>query len=222
MSFCTVRLCGARGCLSFSFGAVSAPPRVSPKLASADSSSVVQLRIDGEIEPILAEYIVGGIQQANRDHAGLILITMDTPGGLDTSMREIVQAILQSTVPVVGYVSPTGARAASAGFFILLSTDIAVMSPGTETGAASPIMEIGGQPVQIDDTLRKKITNEATAYLRSYVSKRGRNVELAATAVSDAKAFSEKEALDGKLIDLVSPSPRRAARRARRPHHHAL
>ena len=118
-------------------------------------------------------------------------------------------------MPVVTYVSPTGSRAASAGFFILLSADIAAMSPGTDTGAASPIMEVGGQPVQIDDTLRKKILNEATAYLRSYVSKRGRNVALAATAVTDAKAFSEKEALDGKLIDIVGFVPRRFACEAR-------
>src|SRR5208282_3655487 len=173
----------------------------------SSSSSVVELRIDGEIEPVLAEYIVNGIDQANRDHASLVLITISTPGGLDTSMRSIVQAILLSHVPVVTYVNPTGSRAASAGFFILLSADVAAMSPGTDTGAASPIMEVGGQVVQIDETLHKKILNEATAYLRSYVSKRGRNVDLAAMAVTDAKAFSEKEALDGKLVDLVASSP---------------
>ncbi len=167
---------------------------------------MVEIPIDGEIEPILADYVVHGIDQARRDHASLILITINTPGGLDTSMRAIIQAILRSPVPVVTYVYPTGSRAASAGFYILLSADIAAMSPGTETGAASPIMEIGGQPVQIDDTLRKKIVNDATAYLRSYTSKRGRNVELAMTAVTDAKAFSDKEALDGKLIDIVTAS----------------
>ena len=172
----------------------------------SNTANVVELRIDGEIEPILAGYIVHGIEQAETDHASLILITIDTPGGLDTSMRAIIQAILRSPVPVVTYVYPTGSRAASAGFYILLSADIAAMSPGTETGAASPIMEIGGQPVQIDDTLRKKIVNDATAYLRSYTSKRGRNVELATTAVTDAKAFSDKEALDGKLIDIVTAS----------------
>jgi membrane-bound serine protease (ClpP class) len=153
---------------------------------------------------VLAEYIVRGINGANADRASLILIAMNTPGGLDTSMREIIQAILASKVPVCAYVAPTGSRAASAGFFILLSADIAAMAPGTDTGAASPILALGGQPVQIDDTLHKKIVNEATAYLRSYVTQRGRNAELAATAVTDAKAFSEKEALDGKLIDLVA------------------
>ncbi|HEY6466743.1 MAG TPA: nodulation protein NfeD [Candidatus Acidoferrales bacterium] len=180
------------------------PAHAAP-VASA-SSQVIQLRIDGEIEPILAEYLVNGIQQANREHAAAIIITIDTPGGLDTSMRQIVQAILQSNVPVVGYVSPNGARAASAGFFILMSTDVAAMSPGTETGAASPIMEVGGQVVQIDPTLKSKIFNDATAFLRSYAGARGRNVQLAETAVTDAKAFSAQEALDGKLVDIVTGS----------------
>lgn len=174
--------------------------------AQGHSALVVQLRIDGEIEPVLAEYIVNGIHEAAREHASLILITINTPGGLDTSMRSIIGAILESPVPVVNYVFPTGSRAASAGFFILLSADVAAMSPGTDTGAASPVTEIAGQPVNVDETLRKKILNEATAYLRSYTAKRGRNADLAATAVTDAKAFTEQEALDGKLIDLEANS----------------
>jgi membrane-bound serine protease (ClpP class) len=174
--------------------------------AQAQSATIVQLRIDGEIEPVLAGYIVDGIHEAAREHASLILITINTPGGLDTSMRSIIQAILQSPVPVVNYVYPTGSRAASAGFFILLSADVDAMSPGTDTGAASPIMEIGGQTVNIDETLRKKILNEATAYLRSYVGKRGRNADLAATAVTDAKAFTEQEAIAGKMVDLEANS----------------
>jgi membrane-bound serine protease (ClpP class) len=174
---------------------------------SRSAATVVELRIDGEIEPILAEYIVNGIEGAAREHASLVLITINTPGGLDTSMRSIIQAILRSPVPVATYVYPTGSRAASAGFFILLSADVAAMSPGTNTGAASPIMEIGGQTIHIDETLRKKIVNDATAFLRSYAAARGRNVALAATAVTDAKAFSDKESLDGKLIDLVATSP---------------
>jgi membrane-bound serine protease (ClpP class) len=184
------------------FAVRAAAPSPSPA-----ATNVFELRIDGEIEPILAGYIANGIEQANNEQAGLILITINTPGGLDTSMREIIHAILTSHVPVVTYVSPTGARAASAGFFILVSADVAAMSPGTETGAASPVITVFGQNVQIDETMHKKIVNDATAYLRSYVSKRGRNVELAATAVTDAKAFSDKEALDGKLIDLVVASP---------------
>ncbi len=199
-------VCVAAGSfLIFSHSAVAQSSSAASS-SSAAASNVVELHIDGEIEPILAEYIVRGISQANERHASLVLITMNTPGGLDTSMRSIIQAILRSSVPVVTYVYPTGSRAASAGFFILLSADIAAMSPGTETGAASPLIELGGQPVQIDDTLRKKIVNDATAYLRAYTSKRGRNSDLAATAVTDAKAFSDKEALDGKLIDIVSGS----------------
>ncbi|HEY6444144.1 MAG TPA: nodulation protein NfeD [Candidatus Acidoferrales bacterium] len=193
--------------LFLGFPARAAAPGPAASRADSTTETVVRLQIDGEIEPVLAEYLVNGIEQAARDHSSLILITMNTPGGLDTSMRQIIQAILQSPVPVVTYVYPTGSRAASAGFFILLSADIAAMSPGTDTGAASPIMEVAGQTVQIDETLRKKILNEATAYLRSYVSKRGRNVALAATAVTDAKAFSEQEALDGKLIDIEASSP---------------
>src|SRR5579864_2935605 len=174
--------------------------------AAAAGSQIYELQINGEIEPILAEYIVAGINAANAQHVSLILITIDTPGGLDSSMREIIGAILHSAVPVVTYVTPSGSRAASAGFFILLSADVAAMSPGTDTGAASPLLEFAGSPVKVDDTLERKIMNEATAYLRSYAARRGRNVPLAVTAVTDAKAFSEKEALDGKLIDIVAPS----------------
>jgi len=181
--------------------AAPAPPAETPAPAT-----VVELRIDGEIEPVLAEYIVNGIEAAGREHAGLILITLNTPGGLDTSMRAIIQAILRSPVPVVAYVAPTGGRAASAGFFVLLSADVAAMAPGTDTGAASPLMAIGGWPVNIDETLHKKITNEATAYLRSYVQQRGRNADLAEKAVTEAKAFTQQEALDGKLIDLAASS----------------
>jgi len=177
-----------------------------PSPAEVHSATIVQLRIDGEIEPVLAGYIVDGIHEAAREHASLILITINTPGGLDTSMRSIIQAILQSPVPVVNYVYPTGSRAASAGFFILLSADVDAMSPGTDTGAASPIMEIAGQTVNVDETLRKKILNEATAYLRSYVAKRDRNADLAATAVTDAKAFTEQEAISGKMVDLEANS----------------
>jgi membrane-bound serine protease (ClpP class) len=169
-------------------------------------SSVLELKLEGEVEPILATYIDEGIADAERRHAALILITMDTPGGLSDSMKNIIQHILGSPVPVAVYVSPTGARGASAGFFILLSADIAAMGPGTHTGAASPLIGIGAYPVAIDETLRKKITNDATAFLRSFADKRGRNPALAETAVTDARAFTEKEALDGKLIDLLASS----------------
>jgi membrane-bound serine protease (ClpP class) len=170
--------------------------------------TIVRVAIDGAIEPVLAEYVQNGIARAAEAHATLVLIRMNTPGGLDASMRAIISAILASPVPVCVYVAPDAARAASAGFFVLQSADIAAMSPGTETGAASPLLEIGGYPVQVDPTLRKKIVQDTLAFLRSYVGQRGRNVALAETAVTDARSFTAKEALDGHLIDLVAGSER--------------
>ena len=168
---------------------------------------VEDLKIDREIEPVLAAYIDEGIADASNRNASLILITMDTPGGLSDSMKEIVQHILSSRVPVVVYVSPTGSRGASAGFFILLSADVAAMAPGTHTGAASPVIAIGGWTLAVDEVMKRKIFNDTEAFLRSITEKRGRNPSMAETAVTDAKAFTEKEALDGKLIDLIAPNP---------------
>src|ERR1700738_3087897 len=168
---------------------------------------VVDLNLHGVVEPILATYIEEGIADAERRQASLILITMDTPGGLSDSMQDIIKRILASRVPVAVYITPTGARGASAGFFILLSADVAAMAPGTHTGAASPLLAIGGVPLQVDDTMKKKILNDATAFLRSYSAKRGRNVELAESAVTEGKAWTETEALDGKLVDLIANSP---------------
>lgn len=173
---------------------------------SGASSRVIELRIGDEVEPIMAEYIDGGIAEAARQHANLVLITMDTPGGLGTSMEDMIQHILASPVPVAVYVSPTGARGASAGFFILMSADVAAMAPGTHAGAASPLLEVGGFPLNVDQTLKNKILNDATAFLRSYVGKRGRNVQIAETAVTDGKAFTDTEALNDKLIDLIANS----------------
>jgi membrane-bound serine protease (ClpP class) len=162
------------------------------------------LHIDGDVEPILATYLDEGLTDAAQRHAALVVITMDTPGGLSDSMKEIVQHILASPVAVAVYVTPNGARGASAGFYILLSADIAAMAPGTHIGAASPIMVIGGIPAQLDEVFRKKINQDAMAFLRSFTEKRGRNPVLAETAISEAKAFTEKEALDAKMIDLVA------------------
>lgn len=179
--------------------------------ATADEHSanplVLELSLNREVEPVLAAYIDEGLADATSRHAALVLITMDTPGGLGESMKDMIQHILASPVPVAVYVSPTGARGASAGFFILLSADIAAMAPATHTGAASPVVAIGGFQLQIDETMRRKMFNDTTAFLRSYTEKRGRNPTLAETAVTDAKAFTEKEALDGKLIDLIASSP---------------
>jgi len=174
--------------------------------AGPEASRVIELRIEDVINPIMADFVNEAFEEAGKQDAKLVLITMNTPGGLDTSMREIIQRIIGSPIPVAVYVSPAGTRAASAGFYILLSADIAAMAPGTNTGAASPIFVIGGEPMKIDETLRKKAVNDSAAYLRSITSKRGRNPQLAETAVTEAKAFTEKEALDGKLIDLIAPT----------------
>jgi membrane-bound serine protease (ClpP class) len=170
------------------------------------SSEVLEMQISGQVEPVMATYIEEGLADAARRHATLVLITMDTPGGLSDSMKDMIQRILASPVPVAVYVGPSGARGASAGFYILLSADIAAMAPGTHAGAASPVMMIGGFPQQIDETFRKKINNDAMAFLRSFAEHRGRNPELAEKAITEAKAFTEKEALESKMIDVVANS----------------
>ena len=188
---------------------VSALAFVFPSAAAeehASTSIVVELKLDGEVEPILATYIDEGLADAARRNATLVAITMDTPGGLSDSMKDIIQHILSSQVPVAVFVFPSGARAASAGFYILLSADVAAMAPGTHTGAASPVLAVGGYPMAIDETMRKKINNDAMAFLRSFTEKRGRNPTLAETAITESKAFTEKESLDGKMIDLVASS----------------
>jgi membrane-bound serine protease (ClpP class) len=203
--------------LAFALVPLAASLLISPhqKAAAAAQSSavatgaphVVEIPIDGVIQPFLADYVAEGMASAATEHATLILLTLNTPGGLDTAMRDIIQHIISSPVPVAAYVSPSGSRAASAGFYILLSADVAAMAPGTDTGASSPIFLIGGTAAQVDETLKKKAMNEAAAYLRSISGKRSRNVELAEKAVTEAKAFSDAEALNGKLIDLVAASP---------------
>ena len=144
--------------------------------------------------------ISDAITQAQNEHAEILLIRLSTPGGLLDATREIIQKLNASPIPVVTYVTPSGARAASAGFFLLEAGDVAAMSPGTNTGAASPVLL--GQ--QMEETMRKKVENDAAALLRSMTTQRGRNSQLAETAVRDAKAFTQQEALDNKLIDLVA------------------
>jgi membrane-bound serine protease (ClpP class) len=180
--------------------------RSSAAVEQQSSAQVLELELNGEVEPILATYMEEGLADAAKRHAALVLITMDTPGGLSDSMKNIIQHILASPVPVAVYVAPTGGRGASAGFYILLSADIAAMAPGTHAGAASPIIVIGGFAQQIDDTFRKKINNDAMAFLRSFTERRDRNPKLAETAITDAKAFTETEALQAKMIDVVASS----------------
>jgi len=181
------------------FSLVAVPAAALPAQAGAD---VVEIQLNSVIHSVSAEYVIQGIEHAEKTNADAVLIVINTPGGLYTSMREIVDRITASRVPVIVYVSPTGSHATSAGFFILLAADVAVMAPGTTTGAASPVLGFQEMP----ETLKKKWFNDSAAYLRSYVSKRGRNVEVAETAVTEAKSFTDQEALNQNLIDVVVES----------------
>lgn len=164
------------------------------------ATTVVELHVDDLIQPITADYIVHGIDYAEHSNAQVVLLWLNTPGGLETSMRDIVDKIIHSRVPVIVYVAPSGARAASAGFYILLAADVAVMAPGTNTGAATPVAMSGAK---LPDDLRNKIVSDAAAYLRSITAKRNRHPELAEKAVTEARSFTDKEALEAGLIDAV-------------------
>jgi len=165
---------------------------------------VLAINIDGIVHPVTVEIVGHAIDEAARENAAALLIRLNTPGGLLEATREINEKIVASRVPVIAYVTPSGGRAASAGFFLLEAADVAAMSPGTNTGAASPVL-LGEQ---MDPVMRRKIENDSSAWLRSTVVKRGRNAELAQKTIGEAKAFTEKEALDDHLIDLVAPNER--------------
>lgn len=169
-------------------------------LARASSNRVVTVNVDGVVHPITVEILRNAIAQAEREGAAAVLLRLNTPGGLMDAMRECVEVIVASPVPVVTYVTPSGARAASAGFFLLQAGDIAAMAPGTNTGAASPVL----MGEKMDPVLRKKIEEDSSASLRSVAARRGRNAELAQKTVMEAKAFTEQEALSERLIDLVA------------------
>jgi len=172
-------------------------------LCAASSAEVLKIVVNDSIHPITDEYIGRAIAEAERNKDQALLIEINTPGGLLESTRDIIEKILASPVPVIIYVTPSGSRAASAGFFILESADVAAMAPGTNTGAAHPVTLGGGK---IDDTMKEKIENDSAALMRSVVGKRGRNVEIAETAVRQSKSFTDQEALSQKLIDYVAPS----------------
>lgn len=171
-------------------------------VAAAQTNQVVVLHLDDTIQPISTDYLKRGIDKAAQIHAQAVLVEMDTPGGLLDSMRAQVGAILASPSPVLVYVAPAGARAGSAGFFIMESADVAAMAPGTEAGAAHPVVEMGS----VSDTMKEKILNDALAFLRSYVSVRGRNVDAAQEAVTHSKSYTADEALKLDLIDLIEPN----------------
>jgi membrane-bound serine protease (ClpP class) len=160
--------------------------------------------VDGVVHPITADIVGSAIARAERENASVIIVRLNTPGGLMDAMRETIEKIASSPIPVITYVAPSGGRAASAGFFILEAGDIAAMAPATNTGAAHPVA-MGGQ---MDAIMKQKVENDAAAYLRSIVAKRGRNATLAESAVRESKSFTEREALDQHLIELVAPNER--------------
>lgn len=168
---------------------------------AAAAQEVVRLRVEDTIQPASQKFIERALEEASARGAALVVLELDTPGGLLDSTREITTAITGSPVPVVVYVTPGGAQATSAGFFILLSSDIAAMAPGTNTGAASPVQG-GGEDV--GETMKAKVFSDASAMARSLAEARGRDVDLAVEAVVDARSFTAEEALEANLVDLVA------------------
>jgi membrane-bound serine protease (ClpP class) len=192
-------------------------------VAADTAPKIYLLDLKGAVGPVSADYLVRGMQQAAENGAAVIVLRMDTPGGLDSSMREIIRAILSSPSPVVGYVAPSGARAASAGTFILYACQIAAMAPGTNVGAATPVSLFGGSPspepapakpetsgssepsqIRPPDAEMTKVTNDAVAYIRGLAKLRGRNADWAERAVREAASLPYDEALQLNVIDLVA------------------
>lgn len=167
------------------------------------SRPVYRVKVKGAIHPVSAELVADAVREADAAGAAALVIELDTPGGLVTSTREITSAILGAKTPVVVYISPSGAQGASAGFFILMSADVAAMAPGTNAGAAHPV---GGQGETIEGVMGKKMEEDAAANIRSMAVRNGRNVELAQAAVLESRSYTAHEALAGKLIDLVAPT----------------
>src|SRR5207248_2716796 len=168
--------------------------------AATATADVLKIVVDDTIQAATAARTERALDHAAAIKSDAVLIELSTPGGVMTAMREIMQKSVESPVPVIIYVTPTGSRAASAGFFILESADVAAMAPGTNTGAAHPVV-LG---TKVDDVMKEKMENDAAAFMRSFVSKRGRNVEVAESAVRQSKSFTEQEALSQKLIEYVA------------------
>ena len=169
--------------------------------ARAASADIVKIVVDDTINPITAEYVDRAIQEAQRTHADALLLELNTPGGIMGSMERIIQKILASPVPIIVYVSPAGSDAGSAGFFILEAADVAAMAPGTHAGAAHPVR---GDGATMDPVMKEKLENYASSLLRSYVGKRGRNAEVAESAMKESKAFTAEECLDKNLINYIA------------------
>ena len=171
--------------------------------ATAASAQVLKIVLNDTIQPISDEFIGRALRKADQEKDQALLIELNTPGGLADSTRHIIEKIVASPVPVIIYVVPSGSRAASAGFFLLEAADVAAMAPGTNTGAAHPVTLTGGK---MDDVMKTKVENDAAALMRSIVAKRGRNVEVAESAVRQSKSWTDGEALQQHLIDYVASS----------------
>jgi membrane-bound serine protease (ClpP class) len=187
-------------------GPQAAPQRKEP---SGPRPRVLVAPFSGVISPVAAEFIVGAVERAAAERDDAVLVELDTPGGLDLSMREIIKAILSSKVPVIVYVYPTGGRAASAGVFITVAAHVAAMAPGTNIGAAHPVSlpSFGGAPEKQDKTMEGKVVNDAAAYIKSIAEKRGRNAAWAEQAVTQSTSIPASEALSLGVIDAISPDP---------------
>jgi membrane-bound serine protease (ClpP class) len=191
------RLCRFLGCALFVFA-------IGWAAQSANAAApVVVIPLSGAIGPASADFVVRSLARAADEHAQLAVLQLDTPGGLDQSMRAIIQAILASPVPVAAFIAPSGARAASAGTYILYASHIAAMAPGTNLGAATPI-QLGSDKAASESTETRKQIQDAAAYIRGLAQLRGRNVQWAERAVREAVALSASEALDQKVIDLTA------------------
>lgn len=170
-------------------------------VASA-APKAIAVDVDGMVHPVTTEIVSSALDRARQQGAVVVIVRLNTPGGLMDAMRETIEKMLAAPVPVVTYVAPSGGRAASAGFFLLEAGDVAAMAPGTNTGAAHPVA-MGGE---MDPVMKQKVENDAAAYLRSICTKRGRNTELTETAVRESKSFTEREALDQHMVDLIAAS----------------
>jgi membrane-bound serine protease (ClpP class) len=174
-------------------------------LSAASTAEILKIVVDDTIQPVTQEYISRAIDEAQRHNDQAVLIEINTPGGLVDSTRKIIDKITSSQIPVIVYVAPGGSRAGSAGIFILEAADVAAMAPGTNAGAAHPVL-IGPLAPKVDDEMKRKIENDTAALMRSVASKRGRNVAVAESAVLESKSFTEQEALSQHLIDYVASS----------------
>lgn len=190
-----------RGALAFAL--LLAPATGAAATPDVTPGPVLVITIASSINPVTADFLSAAVERADRQKASLLVVELDTPGGLDSAMRQMVQTILGTPVPVAVYVYPSGARAASAGVLITLAADIAAMAPGTNIGAAHPVGIGGGG---MDNTMAKKVENDAAAYARSLAEKKGRNGDWAEEAVRESVSLTAREAVRKNVVDLIAPS----------------